>query len=143
MSLDRFLSAQEGVIDTALAELRAGAKRSHWMWFVFPQLRGLGRSPTAQHFGIAGLDEATAYLAHSTLGPRLIAAAEAMLAHAGRAPDTILGPVDALKLRSCATLFAAVPDAPPVFQTILATFYEGEGCAPTQAFLLRQISHGG
>ena len=93
--LQRFVHAQDGVIDTALAELRTGAKRTHWMWFVFPQLRQLGRSSTAQFYGIASLDEARAYLQHPILGSRLRACAEAILPWAGkRSAEQIFGPVD-------------------------------------------------
>lgn len=130
MSLDRFLDAQQGTFAAALDEVTAGHKRSHWMWFIWPQLRGLGRSPTAQHFGIADLDEAAAYLAHPTLGERLIRITRAMQPHAGTPPEAILGEVDAMKLRSSLTLFAAVPDAPPVFADTLAAFYD-EPCQPT------------
>jgi len=98
-NLQRFIDAQDGVFDTALAELTAGAKRSHWMWFVFPQLTGLGRSSTAQYYGIASRDEARAYLAHPALGLRLRQCVEALLPWAGRrSPEQILGPIDALKL---------------------------------------------
>jgi uncharacterized protein (DUF1810 family) len=108
-NLQRFVAAQDGVYDTALAELRAGSKQSHWMWFIFPQLRGLGRSPTAQHYGIASLDEARAYLGHPPLGPRLRECVEALLPWAGRhSAEQILGPIDALKLRSSLTLFDRV-----------------------------------
>ena len=128
--LARFRDAQDGVYDTALAELRDGAKRSHWMWFVFPQLRSLGRSPTAKHFGIADLDEARAYLADPVLGPRLVECARAVLTHRGRDPASIMGGVDAMKLRSSATLFeAAGGDA--VFAQLLDAFYDGERCSHT------------
>ena len=103
MTLERFVAAQEGVYDRALEELREGRKRSHWMWFVFPQIAGLGRSETARRYAIRDRGEAAAYLAHPVLGPRLVGAARAMLAHRGRAPEAILGPVDAMKLRSSAT----------------------------------------
>ena len=91
----------------ALAELRAGRKRSHWVWFVFPQLQGLGRSPMAQHYGLSGLAEARAYAAHPVLGPRLRECVRALLGHAGTSAARLLGEVDALKLRSCLTLFEA------------------------------------
>jgi uncharacterized protein (DUF1810 family) len=107
--LQRFIDAQHGVYETALAELRAGCKQSHWMWFIFPQLAGLGRSPTAQLFGIAGLDEASAYFDHPVLGARLRECVDALLPWAGkRGPEQILGPVDAMKLRSSLTLFDLV-----------------------------------
>jgi uncharacterized protein (DUF1810 family) len=103
--LGRFLDAQAGVYDAALAELRAGRKRSHWMWFVFPQLVGLGLSPTAQFYGIAGLAEAEAYLAHPVLGPRLLACTRAVLDVQGRSLHAIFGSPDDLKFRSSVTLF--------------------------------------
>jgi uncharacterized protein (DUF1810 family) len=106
-NLDRFVSAQGDVYPEALEELRAGRKRSHWMWFVFPQLKGLGRSPTALHYGIASLDEARAYLAHPVLGPRLVEATRAVLGVEGRSLNAIVGSPDDLKFRSSMTLFAA------------------------------------
>ncbi len=123
--LARFLEAQEDSFDRALAEIGAGRKTGHWMWFVFPQLRGLGRSPVAQLYGIADAAEAAAYLAHPVLGARLERIAAALLAHAGTPAEAILGPVDALKLCSSMTLFAAVPGAPPVFAQVLAAFCDG------------------
>ncbi|MGR3498821.1 MAG: DUF1810 domain-containing protein [Limimaricola soesokkakensis] len=125
MSLDRFVEAQRSSYATALSEIRAGQKRSHWMWYIWPQLRGLGHSQMAQHYGIADAAEARAYLAHPTLGPRLVEISRAMLAHRGRAPEDILGGIDALKLRSSATLFAAQPGADPAFGEILEAFYDG------------------
>lgn len=108
VSLDRFISAQAPVFAQALDELRGGTKRSHWMWFVFPQLAGLGRSATARFYGLADLDEARAYLAHPVLGPRLLAAIAALLGWAGRrSAEAMLGPVDAMKLKSSLTLFEA------------------------------------
>lgn len=135
--LDRFVAAQAGVWPRPLEEIRAGQKRSHWMWFVFPQLRGLGRSAMAQHYGIADLAEARAYLAHPVLGPRLITISHAMLAHAGTPPEAILGGIDAIKLRSCATLFeqAGPPDAP--FAALLAEFHDDARCPATQDMLRR------
>lgn len=132
MALDRFLSAQESVFDRAMDELRQGRKQSHWMWFVFPQISGLGRSDTARHYAIRDRDEAAAYLAHPVLGPRLVAAARAVLAHPDRTAEQMLGPVDAMKLRSSATLFAAMPGADPVFADILRAFYDGRECALTR-----------
>ncbi|MFP5513439.1 MAG: DUF1810 domain-containing protein [Alphaproteobacteria bacterium] len=104
--LRRFLNAQEPVFATALDELRSGRKRSHWMWFIFPQLRGLGRSPTAVFYGIASLDEAQAYLAHPTLGPRLEQATGAVQGVRGRTLHEIFGSPDDMKFRSSMTLFA-------------------------------------
>ncbi len=104
--LQRFVKAQDPVFATVLEELRAGHKRSHWMWFIFPQLRDLGRSPTAQFYGIASIDEARAYLAHPILGNRLAQATEAVLAVQGRTLHEIFGSPDDLKFRSSMTLFA-------------------------------------
>lgn len=123
--LERFVTAQSGVYDQALAELQAGRKRSHWMWFVFPQLRGLGSTETAEFYGISGLEEAAAYLAHPRLGPRLRACAETLLALPDTDPVEIFGHTDALKLRSSMTLFA-VASADPLFDGVLTRFYAGE-----------------
>ena len=134
--LARFLSAQHATFPTALAELKRGRKETHWMWFIFPQLAALGRSATAKHYGIAGLAEARAYLAHPVLGPRLHEAASAILMHGDERPETILGPIDALKLRSSATLFREAGGGPD-FQAILDSFYAGEACPLTLAALGR------
>ena len=123
--LDRFLAAQAGVYDRALAELTAGRKRTHWMWFVFPQIAGLGSSPTAQRYAITSLDEARAYLAHPVLGPRLRECAGALLGVDGRSARDILGHPDDLKLRSSMTLFARAADDPEVFQAVLDRYYDG------------------
>lgn len=125
MSLERFVEAQKDSYATALSEIEAGQKRSHWMWYIWPQLRGLGHSPIAQHYGIDGVEEARAYLAHPVLGPRLIEISRALLAHRGRTSEEILGGIDALKLRSSATLFAAQPDADPVFAALLDAYCDG------------------
>ncbi len=123
--LQRFVDAQSGTYDRVLAELRAGRKSSHWMWFVFPQVAGLGRSATAQHYAISGLDEARAYLAHPVLGPRLVESAQALTELPGSDPVQVLGPVDAVKLRSSMTLFAhAAPDE-PVFRAVLDRYFGG------------------
>ena len=124
--LARFVTAQEPVIDRVRAELRRGRKASHWMWFVFPQVEGLGSSPTARHYAIAGLDEARAYLAHPVLGPRLRECAElAAGVEQGGAAD-VFGRPDDLKLRSSMTLFArAAPDV-PVFGAVLDRYFAGE-----------------
>ena len=132
--LARFVRAQAGCFDTALAELRAGRKRTHWMWFVFPQLRGLGRSETSRFYGIDGLEEAAAYLGHPLLGPRLRAAFGALLASPGSA-EAILGPVDAMKLRSSATLFERAAPDDPLFGAVLERFFGGERDARTLALL--------
>ncbi|MEV4704497.1 DUF1810 domain-containing protein [Actinoplanes sp. NPDC049316] len=126
--LERFVQAQDTTYDRALAELRAGQKRSHWMWFVFPQIAGLGSSPTAQRYAIRDLAEARAYLAHPVLGPRLTECAEALLAVEGRSAAQILGHPDDLKLRSSMTLFAeaAGEGQPGVFRQVLDRYYDGE-----------------
>ena len=127
VDLERFVQAQDGgTYDTALAELRAGAKRSHWMWFVFPQVAGLGRSSTAQHYAISGLAEARAYLAHPVLGPRLVECARVLTGLGTADPVRVFGPVDALKLRSSMTLFAAAAPDEPVFAAVLERFFAGE-----------------
>lgn len=133
--LQRFTDAQGGCYADALAELQAGRKQSHWMWFIFPQLRGLGRSHYAHHFGITGLAEAEAYLAHPLLGVRLRECVQALLSHPGRTATEILGPVDALKLRSCLTLFMAAAPSEPLFAAALEYFYEGEPDAGTLELL--------
>lgn len=129
--LDRFIRAQDGVYVTALAELRRGRKASHWMWFVFPQIAGLGRSDMARVYAIRDSDEARAYLAHPVLGPRLVEAAEAAVAASGSAA-AIFGGIDAIKLRSSMTLFAAVADDAAPFAAALARFFNG---APDPATL--------
>lgn len=124
--LRRFLEAQDGVHAQALAELRRGSKRSHWMWFVFPQLAGLGVSSTANRYGIRSFEEARAYLAHPVLGARRLACAAAMLSVEGRGATAILGTPDDLKLRSCATLFGLVAEPGSVFEQLLAKYYGGD-----------------
>jgi len=124
--LQRFVDAQEHVYDTVLDELRSGRKRSHWIWFVFPQLRGLGHSPTAVHFGISSLDEARAYLAHPVLGPRLRECARLVACIDSRSADEIFGWPDNLKVRSSMTLFARATDDDSEFRAVLDKFYTGE-----------------
>ncbi|HEY0875961.1 MAG TPA: DUF1810 domain-containing protein [Vicinamibacterales bacterium] len=124
--LNRFLAAQEGIYDEALAEIRAGRKRSHWMWFIFPQFKGLGFSATSQHFAIRSAAEARAYLAHPVLGPRVIECAEAALAIEGRTAREIFGSPDDLKLRSSATLFASVSPDGSVFHRLLDKYFDGQ-----------------
>ena len=123
--LQRFHDAQARDQARAVAELRAGRKASHWMWYIFPQLAALGRSGTARHYGIRDLAEARAYLADPVLAANLRQAAEAMLENAGTRPEAVLGPVDALKLRSCATLFSAAGGG-EIFERLLEAFYDGE-----------------
>ncbi|MBR5529070.1 MAG: DUF1810 domain-containing protein [Oscillospiraceae bacterium] len=124
--LERFLRAQEDMYHRALAELREGEKRSHWIWYIFPQLQGLGSSAMAQLYGIRDLAEARAYLAHPVLGERLITCCEALLVHKDKTAEEILGAVDALKLRSSMTLFALVSEENSVFYKMLEQFYEGQ-----------------
>ena len=125
--LQRFVDAQEegGTYATALGELRAGRKRTHWMWFVFPQLSGLGRSATAQRYALRSLDEARAYLDHPVLGRRLRECAEALLALPDSDPEGVLGDVDAQKLRSSLTLFSAAGPDEPAFPAVLDRFFAG------------------
>ncbi|MGI9368580.1 MAG: DUF1810 domain-containing protein [Ruegeria sp.] len=129
--LEMFVEAQDTVWPDVLRELEGGQKTSHWMWFVFPQLAELGQSHMAQLYGIEDLTEATAYLNHAELRRRLVEVSRLMLSHKGVDAASILGAVDAKKLRSSMTLFAAVPDAPQEFQGILDAFYDGIGCGLT------------
>jgi uncharacterized protein (DUF1810 family) len=125
-NLQRFVDAQAPTIDRVLAELRSGQKRSHWMWFVFPQIAGLGFSQMAQRYAIASLDEAKAYLAHPVLGPRLKLCTEAVLAVEGRSIHAIFGSPDDMKFRSSLTLFAkAAPDR-TLFEDALTKYFDGE-----------------
>ena len=125
-SLDRFVRVQETDYAQALAELKAGRKRTHWVWYILPQLRELGRSPMAREYGIADRAEAAAYLAHPVLGPRLVACVHAILGHADRNAVEILGEVDAMKFCSCLTLFNEVAPGEPCFANALETFYGGK-----------------
>ncbi|WP_426059004.1 DUF1810 domain-containing protein [Hymenobacter sp. B1770] len=125
-SLQRFIDAQATSYPVALSEIQRGRKQSHWMWYIFPQLRGLGVSATAQHYGIQGRSEAQAYAQHPVLGPRLVHISEALLALADNNATRILGSPDDMKLKSSMTLFAALPQAPPVFQQVLDKFYQGK-----------------
>ncbi len=130
-SLDRFVRAQEKDYAQALAEIKAGRKQSHWIWYILPQLRELGRSPMAQEYGITDSSEAAAYLAHPVLGPRLVACVHAILGHADRTAVEILGEVDAMKFRSCLTLFHAVAPGEPCFADALQVFYDGKSDVET------------
>ncbi len=129
--LHRFLSAQEGIYDRALAEVRAGLKQSHWMWYIFPQIEGLGSSPTTRLFSLKGLDEARQYLGHPVLGRRLIECAEAVLAVSGQSAADIFGYPDAWKLQSCMTLFELAAGPGSVFGRVLDKYYEGKRDAKT------------
>jgi len=129
--LNRFVAAQEGIYDQALAELRAGRKRTHWMWFVFPQLAGLGQSGMSRRYAIRDLDEARAYLAHPVLGPRLLECAESVLAVEGKTARQIMGSPDDMKLRSCMTLFRraagrGMPRHARTCDRVLEKYFEGE-----------------
>jgi uncharacterized protein (DUF1810 family) len=126
--LERFVAAQDagGTFDRALAELRAGRKLTHWMWFVFPQISGLGRSATAQRFAISSLDEARAYLRHPVLGPRLADAARVLTDVEGHSAEQIFGVLDAQKLRSSMTLFHRANPAEPVFAQVLSQYFDGQ-----------------
>jgi uncharacterized protein (DUF1810 family) len=128
VDLQRFVAAQDahGTYDAALRELRAGRKCTHWMWFVLPQVAGLGRSATARRYALAGLPEAQAYLAHPVLGPRLRECCDALLSLGTADPLAVLGALDAQKLRSSMTLFAAAAPQDPVFARVLDRFFGGD-----------------
>ena len=125
--LERFVAAQDAgrTFEHAMAELRAGRKTSHWMWFIFPQIAGLGRSSMAQTYAISSLAEGVAYLEHDVLGPRLLMCAEIVAGTEGRSAEDIFGSIDALKLRSCMTLFLRAAPAVPVFTKVLDRFFDG------------------
>lgn len=132
---DRFLVAQELVYDGVLSELRRGRKTSHWMWFIFPQVAGLGHSAMSQRFAIASLDEARAYLAHPILGARLLECAALVLATTGRTAEAILGLIDGMKLRSSMTLFHRAAPEEPIFGQVLGGFYRGLTDEATDALI--------
>ena len=133
--LERFLSPQELTHAKALSELRTGLKLSHWIWWEMPQLRGLGTSVKSEKYGLSGLLEARMYLSHPLLGRRLVELCMALMAHRTQSPEAILGPVDARKVQSMATLFASVEGAPAVFQDILDGFFAGMRCRRTDEML--------
>jgi uncharacterized protein (DUF1810 family) len=135
--LDRFVNAQRGVYEGALDELRRGLKTGHWIWFIFPQLAGLGRSETSRFFGISSLDEARAYLAHPVLGPRLHECANALLATRNSTAGEIFGSLDAMKVRSSMTLFHRAAPDDQVFVQMLDRFYGGKLDEATEALLGR------
>ncbi|RBQ11847.1 DUF1810 domain-containing protein [Pedobacter miscanthi] len=124
--LEKFISAQERDYLTALTEISKGKKRSHWMWYIFPQIRGLGLSETAKYYAIKDLRQANAYLHHPLLGPRLMEISERLLCHKNRTAHEIFGSPDDLKLRSSMSLFSCVAKAPAVFQQVLDAFFSGE-----------------
>ncbi len=125
-NLGRFLQAQEGIYATALAELQRGRKQSHWMWFIFPQVAGLGHSATSRRYAIQNREEGEHYLHHPILGKRLVECAQAVLQTTGRTAHEIFGSPDDIKLRSSMTLFASLPDADPVFAQVLDKYFQGE-----------------
>jgi uncharacterized protein (DUF1810 family) len=129
--LSRFVSAQDGAYDDAVAELRRGRKTSHWMWFVFPQIAGLGRSATAQRYAIGSLDEARAYLQHPVLGPRLVECASILLANTDSTAEQIFGSLDAMKLRSSMTLFQRAEPADSTYGRVIDRYFEGVPDAET------------
>lgn len=122
----RFLDAQKNSYDVALRELQSGKKRSHWIWYIFPQIKGLGLSTNSEIYGLLGLSEARAYFAHPVLGQRLREAVNAMLAHRSLSAASILGEIDALKFRSCLTLFAYANPSDQIFDKALKQFFDGE-----------------
>jgi len=124
-NLERFVQAQQGSYEQALSEIRNGRKRSHWMWYIFPQFAGLGFSRMSRNYAISSVGEATAYLKHPVLGARLIECAEAVLAIEGRSAHEIFGSPDDLKLRSCVTLFASVSEPASVFHRVLEAYFDG------------------
>ena len=134
-NLNRFLHAQAHDYERALSEVKAGRKRSHWMWYIFPQFAGLGFSSTSERYAIKSVAEAKAYLAHPVLGPRLVECAEAVLGIEGRSALEVFGSPDDLKLRSCATLFANVSPAESVFERLLDRYYQGERDSQTLGLL--------
>ncbi len=125
-SLERFINAQEHTYATALKEIKNGKKRTHWMWYIFPQLRGLGESEMSYVYGINGLEEAKAYLEHPILSTRLIEISEALLEHKDKYVYEILGDIDDMKLHSSMTLFAHISNNDSVFHKVLDSFYDGE-----------------
>ena len=140
--LSRFTNAQEGIYDRVLAELARGQKRTHWMWYIFPQTDGLGHSTTSKHYAIGSVEEARQYLNHPVLGTRLLECAQAVLAIEGRSISEIFGYPDDLKLRSSMTLFACVGDSRCVFVGILDKYFGGERDSRTLAILSKDsVTH--
>lgn len=133
--LERFVAAQERMYDAAIRELRAATKKSHWIWYIFPQVAGLGSSAMSHHYAIRSKEEAAAYLAHPVLGPRLAECANALLAHTGKSAEEIMGFPDDLKLRSSMTLFTAVSEKNSPFQAVLDRFYAGKPDVLTEHYL--------
>ncbi len=138
-NLNRFIAAQASIYQTALNELKLGQKRSHWMWYIFPQLRGLGRSTMAKYYGIKNLDEAQHYLNHPILGKRLLYCAETVLILKNRTISEILGYPDDLKFKSSMTLFSQVADSSPLFEANLTKYCQGESDQQTLQLLNRNV----
>ncbi len=140
--LDRFVAAQDsgGTYDQALAELQVGRKSGHWMWFIFPQVSGLGQSATSRKYAISSLAEARAYLDHEVLGPRLLECALVLANHADQSAENIFGGIDARKLRSSMTLFLRAAPGETVFKTVLAQFFNGEPDPATDEILAGQAA---
>ena len=135
MDLDRFVDAQDGTYEQALGELRRGRKTGHWMWWIFPQVAGLGMSSTSQAYAVRDLAEATAYVQHDVLGPRLLECCRALLDLDGVSAERVLGTIDAVKLRSSMTLFAHADPDQPVFRDVLGKYYDGDEDERTVALL--------
>ena len=133
--LERFVTAQDPVYAQVLAELQAGRKRTHWIWFIFPQIAGLGSSATSRHYAIQSVAEARAYLAHPVLGPRLVACVTTLLAGPAASALAVFGQPDTLKFQSSLTLFAGVSEPGSIFERALDRFFDGQTCQTTQAFL--------
>ncbi len=143
-ALNRFLMAQEDSYHLALSELRSGMKQSHWSWYILPQVRGLGSSPMSVRYGIQSLAEASAYLDHPVLGPRLRECVSAINKHKNVSADQILGDIDAQKFQSCLTLFAQVSGSGSIFREALNQYFSGRPDAATLALLAhQQVAHGG
>lgn len=134
-NLKRFLDAQATDFDRALAEIKSGRKQSHWMWYIFPQIAGLGVSETARFYAIKDLQEAQDYLQHPVLGSRLIEISKALLGIEGKTANQILGSIDELKLRSSMTLFSALTNTNPVFQAVLDKFFDGQDDPKTRSLI--------
>jgi uncharacterized protein (DUF1810 family) len=141
--LERFVDAQDGVYESVLRELRAGRKSGHWIWFIFPQLTGLGRSEMSRFYGLASLDEARAYLDHPILGTRVRECVSAVLGTSGATADQIFGSLDAMKVRSSMTLFHSAAADEPLFVEVLERFYGGAADAETESLLAQRTSWGG
>ena len=135
MDLDRFVDAQDGTYEQALGELRRGRKIGHWMWWIFPQVAGLGMSSTSQAYAVRDLAEATAYVQHDVLGPRLLECCRALLDLDGVSAERVLGTIDAVKLRSSMTLFAHADPDQPLFRDVLEKYYDGDEDERTVALL--------